>query len=394
MTTDFPRPNSFSFQLDKTKQHARSGSMMTPHGVIETPIFMPVGTAASVKALDARDVAELLAQVMLVNTYHLYLSPGLETLNRAGGVHLFMNWSKPVLSGSGGFQVFSLGLQNDRKGHSQLAKICEGGVEFTSHRDGSKHFFSPEKSIEIQRQIGADIIMAFDECAPDQASDKYQLQALARTKRWAKRCRDYWQEKERLSAYGQYQALFGIVQGAVNPELRRQATRDMLALKFDGIAYGGETVGYNMAATVQIADWVRELLPAELPRYAMGLGRDPENLVDAVWAGFDIFDCVAPTRLARNGAVYTGQLDTNQTQPKFRSSLPKGRLQIGNSTYKHDQRLIDADCDCFTCTQGYTRSYLHHLFKSRELSYFRLASIHNLRFMIRLTQQLREYIDR
>ncbi|MEO8581016.1 MAG: tRNA guanosine(34) transglycosylase Tgt [Patescibacteria group bacterium] len=393
----------FSFSLGKTKKHARAGNFVTEHGEVQTPIFMPVGTLATVKALDTQDIQATKAQIILANTYHLYLTPGMEVVEKAGGVHPFMGWDKPMLTDSGGFQVFSLGLQKETSKthwkslendeiHTPSSKISDEGVAFTSHRDGSKHFFSPEKSIEIQRSIGADIIMAFDECTPDQADEAYTRSALDRTHRWAKQCKEYWESQQRLSKYGKYQALFGIVQGAMHPELRKESLQVIKNLDFDGIAFGGETVGYNMAGTVELMNWVRDMLPEDKPRYAMGLGRDPQNLIDAVMAGYDMFDCVAPTRFARNGTLYSGKLEIEKDTPTFVSEFPKGRLQIGNQQFTLDQQVIQPGCDCFTCQKGYSRSYLRHLFKTDELTYFRLSSIHNVRFMVRLSEELREWV--
>jgi tRNA-guanine transglycosylase len=364
---------------------------------------MPVGTQATVKALDTQDIRSLDAQIILANTYHLYLRPGMDILQSQGGVHKFMGWSGPMLTDSGGFQVFSLGkqLQQKQLGSNQVrhggppmpfSKITEEGVEFTSHLDGSRHFFSPEGAIEIQRQIGADIMMAFDECTPDLADAAYAREALDRTHRWARQCVQYWEEQGRQSVYGHYQALFGIIQGAQHPELRRESAQVITQLGFDGIAVGGETVGYNMEKTVEIMDWIGDILPEDKPRYAMGLGRDPQNLLDAVKAGFDMFDCVAPTRLARNGALYSGHLDIEQGELKFISDSAKGRMQIGNQRYTRDEGVIQEGCDCSTCSHGYSRAYLNHLFKADELTYYRLASIHNVRFMVRLSQEIRQAI--
>jgi tRNA-guanine transglycosylase len=399
---------SFHFRLASTKDHARAGVFATPHGEVQTPAFMPVGTQATVKALAPEDLTAIHAQIILANTYHLYLRPGAETVQEMGGVQQYMNWNKPMLTDSGGFQVFSLGKQIEQKEDakesskegetSTFSRITEDGVEFTSHLDGSKHFFTPEKAIEIQRSIGADIIMAFDECTPDNATPKYAREALDRTHAWAARCVAYWNEHKRLSHQGKYQALFGIVQGAMHKDLRRESTEKMVELGFDGIGFGGETIGYNMKGTVEIMDWVRELLPEDKPRYAMGLGRDPQDILDAVRAGYDMFDCVAPMRLARNGALYQGNtegLGENSTSNwKFVSEFPKGRLQIGNARFARDTSAIQSNCDCSTCAQGFTRAYLHHLYKTQELLYYRLATIHNVRFMIRLTEQLRADILR
>lgn len=389
---------SFKFRLHNTKGHARAGEFSTPHGVVQTPIFMPVGTLATVKSLDTKDIEDTHAQIILANTYHLYLRPGMEILTSMGGVHKFMQWDKPMLTDSGGFQVFSLGKQLAQKGTEgggqtlKPAKITDTGVEFTSHLDGKRHEFTPEKAVEIQRMIGADIIMAFDECTPDQADMTYTREALDRTHRWAKQCKEFWESKGRKSIYGTYQALFGIAQGAMHKDLRRESVQTIVDLDFDGIALGGETVGYNMKGTVELMDWVRDILPEDKPRYAMGLGRDPQDIVDAVLAGYDMFDCVAPTRLARNGTLYYGEIDFAST-PIFSSPFKKGRLQIGNAQFAFDDEVIQKDCDCYTCQSGYTRAYLRHLFKTDELTYYRLASIHNVRFMVRLTEQLRAWIN-
>ena len=403
----------FQFTLQHTKGTARAGEFVTPHGSVQTPVYMPVGTQATVKALDSQDVLATGAPIILGNTYHLYLRPGMETLEHLGGLHDFMKWDRPILTDSGGFQVFSLGKQMATKNHEELlkqheagklpniqsfnlVKISDEGVEFRSHLDGKKHFFTPEKAIEIQRQIGADIIMAFDECTPDDADKKYTRAALDRTHRWAQQCYDYWEKQGRVSTYGHYQALFGIVQGALHQELRQASARAIARIGFDGLAVGGETIGYNMAGTVQVMEWIRSLLPEDKPRYAMGLGRDPQNLIDAVWAGFDMFDCVAPTRLARNGALYVGELQTNDRgeRPVFSSPYPNGRLSIGTAACAQDEQVIQPGCDCTTCQAGYSRAYLHHLYKTKELTYYRLASIHNVRFMIRLCEQLRADIVR
>jgi queuine tRNA-ribosyltransferase len=372
--------SKFSFKLEKTLGKARAGEFVTAHGTVKTPIFMPVGTKASLKALDSLDVKNTQAQIILGNTYHLYLRPGEELIDDQGGLHKFMNWSGPILTDSGGFQVFSLG---------ENTAIKNEGVEFKSHLDGSKHFFTPETSIEIQRQLGADIIMAFDECTPDKANQNYAQEALGRTHRWAKQSLDYWEKKKRISSQGHYQALFGIVQGGMHRELREQSTRFMVNLDFDGIAVGGETVGYNMNGTQQVMEWVESLLPANKPRYAMGLGRDPQDVIDAVNMGFDMFDCVGPTRLARNGALYNGRLEQGKDGFKFISQFKSGRLNIGRVNFKTDDEVIMKGCDCYTCKSGYTRAYLSHLYRSAELSYYRLASIHNVRFMIRLTEEMR-----
>jgi queuine tRNA-ribosyltransferase len=417
----------FSFTLKKTKDKMRAGVIKTQRGEIKTPIFMPVGTLATVKALDTKDIENLNASIILANTYHLYLRPGMERLQKMGGVHKFMGWNKPMLTDSGGFQVFSLGRQQlhskDKKNSAtnkrseqsckvnsagyktkfetapkkqvkQIArklgvKISEKGAEFVSHINGSKHFFSPEDSIEIQRQIGADIIMAFDECVSDSESKEYVKKSIDRTHRWAERCYNYWEKNKRRSVYGDYQALFGIIQGGMYEDLRKESANFIASLDFDGIAVGGETTGYNMEGTQEMMGWIEKILPADKPRYAMGLGRDPQDLIDAVSVGFDMFDCVGPTRLARNGALYNGKLIEKNGKPEFESEYKNGRLNIGNQKYFTDDSVIQEGCDCYTCENGYTRAYLNHLYRTKELTYYRLASIHNVRFMVRMTEDLR-----
>lgn len=373
--------------------------MQTAHGEALTPMFMTVGTAATVKSIDTQDIEQIHPQVVLSNTYHLYLRPGHERIDRLGGLHRFMGYNHPMLTDSGGFQVFSLGDQlfQNKEGQGNLAplkrtRITENGVDFFSHLDGSQHTFTPEKSIEIQQALGADIIMSFDECLPDEVEFDRAEASIDRTHRWAERGVAQWESRQRLSWQGNYQALFGIIQGAMHQELRVKAAQQIASLPFDGLALGGETVGYNMPGTLEILDWVRDILPLNKPRYAMGLGRDPQNIIDAVWAGYDMFDCVAPTRLGRNGTLYYGELDTSVEPWVWRSPFPKGRLQIGNAQYKEDTDPIQLGCDCYTCKNGYTRAYLHHLFKSGELAYFRLASIHNVRTLVRLSEQLRRAI--
>jgi queuine tRNA-ribosyltransferase len=364
-----------------------TGKMITDHGEVNTPVFMPVGTAASVKALDSADITDTKAEIILANTYHLFLRPGEKLVDKMGGVQKFMNWNKPMLTDSGGFQVFSLGLG----AHSEsLSKIDEDGVTFKSHIDGEIHKFTPERSMDIQRDLGADIIMAFDECTPDQSEYKYAKEALERTHRWAERCVKQWEKNERKSAQGNYQALFGIIQGSTFRDLREEATKYIASLPFDGIALGGETIGYNMEGTIEIIEWIKSLLPKDKPLYTMGLGRDPQNIVDAIMAGVDMFDCVAPTRMARNGSLYNGEL----REGKFESEYPNGRLNIDNTKFATDLHTIQDGCDCYTCRNGYTRGYLRHLYKAQELSYYRLASIHNVRFMVRLAEEMRMRMKR
>lgn len=395
----------FSFSIQAKKGFARAGEFCTSHGCVQTPMFMPVGTVASVKSLDTQDIQATQAQIILGNTYHLYLKPGMDTLKKIGGLHQFMNWNKPILTDSGGFQVFSL----------KKSKITEEGVRFTSHHDGSKHFFTPEVSMQIQREIGADIIMAFDECTLDAPSAgeidenskqavKERKKALARTQRawektwrWTQQAYAYWNDHDRLSHYGSYQAFFGIAQGSQEVSIRAEALQALQTLDLDGVALGGETIGYNMDATRTLLHDLQEYLPESLPRYTMGLGQSPQDIVDAVLGGADMFDCVAPTRIARNGSLYQGYIDFSRSKPEYVSEYKSGRVRIGGSQFKTDTRPIWGDdeksrCDCYTCNQGYSRAYLHHLYKTGELSYYRLASIHNVRTMIRTAEQMRSWI--
>ncbi len=387
---------SFGYQLQAKRGKARAGLITTPHGVIQTPMFMPVGTLGTVKSLDTQDIVGTGAQIILGNTYHLYLRPGLEVLRSHGGLHPMMGWEKPILTDSGGFQAFSLQHQREssgQKNNKKLAKLSEEGVKFYSHLDGSQHLLTPEKSMEIQQVIGSDIIMALDECMSDDYDLATAKESVLRTSRWAKRSFEAWEKANRQSEWGKYQALFGIIQGGLHQELRIKSAQDILELDFDGIALGGETIGYDMAGTGQVMEMVEDLLPADKPRYAMGLGRDPQNLVDATLMGFDMFDCVGPTRLARNGTLYEGHLFINQEGvPEFTSEYNNGRLQIGNSQFMHDKKPISQNCQCYTCQQNYSRSYLNHLFKAQELTYYRLASIHNVAFFIQLSQKLRQFV--
>lgn len=357
---------------------ARTGIIHTDHGDILTPAFMPVGTQATVKTLDQKDLLDIDAQIILGNTYHLHLRPGEDLISQSGGLHKFMNWNRPILTDSGGFQVFSLGLQKKLKGQGGLVDIDEDGVTFQSHIDGSSHRFTPESAIEIQHKLGADIIMAFDECTPDTAPKEYIEEAMERTHRWADRCI---KEHQKNTAYHGYkQFLFGIIQGAGNEELRKKSAKYISSLDFDGIAIGGESIGYNMEATKNILDWVTPIIPENKPRYTMGLGLSPVDLLIAVEHGADMFDCVAPTRLARHGMLFVFDKEKEH------------RLNIKNAGFATDFSPIDKTCNCPTC-KNYTRAYLHHLFSADEMTGMRLATIHNLHFMLNLMKETREAIN-
>lgn len=348
------------YELIKTCKQtgARLGRLHTPHGVIETPIFMPVGTQATVKAMTPEELKEIGSQIILSNTYHLYMRPGHDLIERAGGLHKFMNWDKPILTDSGGFQVFSLG---------PLRKIKEEGVEFRSHLDGSKHFLSPEKATEIQNALGSDIIMAFDECAPYPAYRQYVKNSLERTTRWLERCKA-------AHKYPEKQALFGIVQGGMYKELREQSAKEITAIDLPGYAIGGLSVGEPKDMMYEVLDYTVPLLPEDKPRYLMGVG-SPDDLLEGVLRGIDMFDCVLPTRIARNGTAMTSQ----------------GKVVVRNASYAEDFTSLDPECDCYTC-KNYTKAYLRHLIKCNEILGARLLTIHNLRFLLKMMENVREAI--
>ncbi|WP_026893968.1 tRNA guanosine(34) transglycosylase Tgt [Clostridiisalibacter paucivorans] len=343
---------------EASDSNARLGKLYTPHGVIETPIFMPVGTQATVKTMTPEELKDMGAQIILSNTYHLYLRPGHDLIDEAGGLHKFMNWDKPILTDSGGFQVFSLG---------DLRNIEEKGVEFRSHIDGSKHFISPEKSIEIQNALESDIAMAFDECAPYPADKDYVKNSLERTTRWAKRCKDAHKKPVK-------QGIFGIVQGGMYKDLREQSAKEIIDIDFPGYAVGGLSVGEPANIMYDVLDFTTPLLPKNKPRYLMGVG-SPDYLFESVIRGIDMADCVLPTRMARNGTVFTSQ----------------GRVIIKNAQYARDFGKLDPECDCYTC-RNYSRAYIRHLFKAKEILGARLTTIHNLYFLIKLMENIRNAI--
>ena len=347
-------------KVEGSKQsRARLGTITTDHGVIQTPIFMPVGTQGSVKGVSVEDLDHCRAQIILGNTYHLYLRPGCEVIEHMEGLHEFMRWDKPLLTDSGGFQFFSL---------AKLAKFTDEGVSFQSHIDGSRHVFSPEKAVEIQMILGSDIMMSLDWCIGHPASEKQTRQALDKTSMWAKRGFDHWQEK------GAVNNLFGIIQGGMYPHLRSLSAEQLTQIDFPGFAIGGLSVGEPKDLMYEMADHTLPLLPVHKPRYIMGVGT-PEDLVELVGMGCDMFDCVMPSRNARNGQLFTS----------------RGTMNISNAKFRLDKGPIDTDCNCYTC-QNYSRAYLRHLYKSRELLAYRLNTIHNIYYYLDLMEKIRDAI--
>lgn len=344
-------------QDSRTK--ARRGRMQTPHGTVETPVFMPVGTQATVKAMKPEAVEATGAQIILANTYHLMLRPGSGIVREAGGLHEFMNWHKPILTDCGGFQVFSLG---------HMRKITEEGALFSSHIDGSRHMLSPEKSMEVQNDLGSDIIMGFDECAPPDASYDYIAKSQARTTRWLERCIE-------AHKFPEKQALFGIMQGGFFKDLREESAREIVKFDLPGYAVGGISVGETKEQYIGVLDYAPDLLPYDKPRYVMGIGT-PDYILEAVERGVDMFDCVEPTRIARHGMAMTS----------------RGRVNIKNAKYERDFGPLDPECDCYTC-RNYSRAYLRHLFKAGETMSHMLLSEHNLRFLSRLSENIRLSIE-
>lgn len=355
---DITTCSSFSFDVVATDGAARAGVLQTRNGTIQTPIFMPVGTQGTVKGITSDDLVDKVgAQIILGNTYHLYLRPGLEVIGLHGGLHKMMNWKRPILTDSGGYQVFSL---------KDLRKIREDGVEFQDHITGARHFFSPEKVVEIQETLGSDIMMAFDECPPAGASEKYLLDSMARTTRWEKRCL--------LARRRDDCAMFGILQGGTQEHLRRQHAEELTDLPFEGFAIGGLSVGEPIPAMYDTVEFTTPMMPVDKPRYLMGVGK-PDDLIECIARGIDMFDCVIPTRNARNGQCFTSQ----------------GTIVIRNAMYAQDLRPLDERCGCYTC-QNYTRSYLRHLYKAQEILAAQLCTIHNLHYFLHLVGGAREAI--
>lgn len=347
----------FEVVKECSRTGARAGLLHTPHGTVETPVFMPVGTQATVKTMAPEELLQIGVQIVLSNTYHLYLRLGEKLVAAHGGLHRFMNWPRPILTDSGGFQVFSL---------APLRRITEEGVEFRSHIDGSRHFMTPEKAIDIQMALGADIIMAFDECPPYPCSYDYVRQAVERTTRWARRCKEHHSRPD--------QALFGIVQGGTFRDLREQSAAELVEMDFPGYAIGGLSVGEPKPLMYEVLEYTVPLLPKDKPRYLMGVG-SPDCLLEGVIRGVDMFDCVLPTRVARNGLALT--------------SL--GKVMVRNAAYAEDLSPLDPNCDCYVC-RNYTRAYLRHLYKAGEILALRLLTWHNLSYITRLMRELRQAI--
>ncbi|OGU54622.1 MAG: tRNA guanosine(34) transglycosylase Tgt [Ignavibacteria bacterium RBG_13_36_8] len=355
-----------NFKLTATDSHskARAGILETDHGIVETPIFMPVGTQGTVKAVTQRCLMEdIHAQIILGNTYHLYLRPGTDVLEKAGGLHNFINWQKPILTDSGGYQIYSL---------AEFRELSEEGVEFRSHLDGSLHQFTPAKVIEIQRKIGSDIMMVLDECTPFPCEYEYAKKSQELTSAWALLNKQAFEKSQPF--YGHNQFLFGIIQGSIYKDLREISAKDITELDLDGYAIGGLAVGEPTDIMYEMVDFTTDFLPGEKPRYLMGVGR-PENIFEAIERGIDMFDCVMPTRNARNAYLFTSQ----------------GVISMRNSMYREDFNPLDENCDCYTC-RNYTRAYLRHLFIAKEILALELATIHNLTFYLNLVGEARKKI--
>ncbi|MFO0753312.1 MAG: tRNA guanosine(34) transglycosylase Tgt [Thermodesulfovibrionales bacterium] len=355
------------FSLRSVQDACRTGVIGTSRGNIHTPAFMPVGTQGTVKAMSSEELKEMGAEIILSNTYHLYLRPGHEIISRLGGLHSFIHWERPILTDSGGFQVFSL---------SSLRKIREEGVEFRSHIDGSLHLLGPEKAMEIQVLLGSDIAMAFDECTPYPAEYDYAVSSLELTTRWARRCKEYMVQHASASGVRPgAPALFGIVQGGMYKDLRKRSLEELVGIGFDGYAAGGLSVGESKEEMYGIIAQLAPLMPADRPRYLMGVG-DLNDMLVAVEHGFDMFDCVMPTRNARNGTLFTSE----------------GRISIKRTEYKSDPAPLDPGCDCYTC-RNYSRAYLRHLFLAKEILSMRLNTLHNLHFYLAFFRKMREAIE-
>ncbi len=350
------------FKLEKTSGHARSGTLKTSHGDIQTPFFMPIATAGAIKGLTTDEIKDLGGQILLSNTYHLHLRPGEDTVEKAGGLHKFMNWNGPILTDSGGYQIFSL---------AKIRKLKDDGVEFQSHLDGKKIFLTPEKAIEIQMKLGSDIIMVLDECPAADKDKKYVEKSLKLTTQWAARCKKFHESRDTEHE----SRLFGIVQGGMHPDLRKQSAKELVDIGFDGYAIGGLSVGEPNEVMYEMLDTTVPHLPKDKPRYLMGVGT-PEDILEAVSRGIDMFDCVLPTRNARHGYLFTST----------------GIVRIKNEQYKEDFSPLDPNCDCYTC-QNFTKAYLRHLFMANEILSIRLNTLHNIAFYLNLMSDIRKAIE-
>lgn len=364
------------FELLSRDANARLGVITTKRGNINTPAFIPVGTQATVKAMSPEELKEIGAEIILCNTYHLYLRPGHKTISLLGGLHNFMNWDKPILTDSGGFQVFSL---------SALRNIAENGVHFRSHLDGSMHFIGPDEAMEIQSDLGSDICMAFDECMPYPASYEYAVKSLELTTKWARRCKEFLSSELRVKSSGSLttqnsklktQSLFGIIQGGIYKDLRKRSLEELVEIGFDGYATGGLSVGEPKEEMHEIINFIAPLMPEDKPRYLMGIG-DLKDMLIAVEGGFDMFDCVMPTRNARNGTLFTSS----------------GRISIKRTEYKADNSPLDENCGCYVC-RNFSKAYMRHLFLAKEILSMRLNTIHNLYFYIDFFRKMREAINK
>ena len=371
--------------MDSQLKKIRNLKITTPHGSLQTPFFMPIATRGVVKGLTPDDLEKLQATLVLSNTYHLWLKPGLEVIKKFNGLHNFMQWSRPILTDSGGFQIFSL---------SKFRKITDSGVSFSEPESGKKHFLTPEKSIDIQLTLGSDIIMVLDECPPWPCSKKEVAKAVERTTRWAQRCKDYFTEKTAGRLREKKPLLFGIVQGGVHQDLREKSALELTNIGFDGYAVGGVAVGEPRAYLKKVLKYTMPLLPEDKPRYLMGLGR-PEEIVESVKAGIDMFDCVIPTREGRHGRLFIRQKDFQKvgTSKKFNPKAIYKNINISKEIYAKDKKIIDPNCGCYLC-QNYSRAYLRHLFKIGDILAMRLASEHNLRFYLELMERIRGIRDK
>jgi len=387
----------FKIKKQLKNSRARTGTIKTPHGNIHTPYFIPVATAATVKSLDQEDMKSIGAEVLLANTYHLHLKPTDKLIKKLGGLHKFMNWNNPLFTDSGGFQAFSLGYgmehnvgklgntfmisktKKNQEKQKKLATINDKGVTFRAHDSGEKVFLNPKKSIEIQQNLGVDIILAFDECTSPLSGYEYTKKAMERTHRWAIESLKYHKKKSRKTK----QALYGIIQGGHFKDLRFESSKFISSLDFDGIAIGG-SLGISKKDMYQILDWCIPLLPENKPRHLLGIG-EIEDLFGGVEKGIDTFDCVNPTRIGRRGSLFVSPKSGGNLKNKF-------RISIKNSKYKLDKKPIDKDCRCLTC-KSYSRAYLNHLFKAKEIVYYKLASLHNVKFMLDLMEKIRKSIN-